>query len=88
MAIFGEKISLFLGFWPLCLRWPLLGLAWKVLSLPQNVLKTRMWQIFCKSVLHMWLLLVLATLVFENVGSGSVVPSGLEEGFSSIALQL
>ena len=26
--------------WPLCLRWPLLGLAWKVLSLPQNVLKT------------------------------------------------
>ena len=76
VAIFGEKISLFLGFWPLCLRWPLLGLAWKVLSLPQNVLKTL---VFCECGL--WLLVFwppalvqvgFAASVFANVGCGSV----------------
>ena len=36
MATFGKKISLFLGFWPLCLEWPLLGLAGKVLLLPNK----------------------------------------------------
>ena len=58
-----------------------------LVSAPKCAKKTRLWQIFGKSVLHMWLLLVLATLVFENVGCGSVFPSGLE-GFSSIALLL